>query len=50
MIILRHLTYGELLEDPLTPYKTLSKKGAFPLFTSSNLALSKDTDKSVFNF
>ena len=50
MIILRPLIYGELLEDPLTPYKIHGKKGALPLFTNSNLALLKSTDRPVFNF
>ncbi len=49
MIIPRPPIYGELLEDPLTPYKIQSKKGALPPFTNSNLALLKGTDRSVFN-
>jgi len=49
MIILRHLIFGALSEDRLTPYKIQSKKGALPLFTKSNLALLKGTTRSVFN-
>jgi len=50
MIILRHLIFGALSEDRLTPYKIQSKKEALPPFTNSNLALLKGTDRSVFNF